>query len=258
MADALTERAEFAGRLARAAGALANRYFNRELDFVAETKSRQDYVSVADRAVEAFIRAELSRAFPDDTMLGEETGGTVAERTWIVDPIDGTLNFVHGVHYWCVSIAWLEDGQRRIAAIYDPAPDELFVAARGSGAFCNGVPIHVSDCDALDRALHRHWLRASSRPRNAARAQTGLVQCGRGDQGHGRGRADAGARRCRTVRSVPRAPYARVGRRSPVCCWSRRLAAACCPTPARRACCTAAQSSHPTPNCSTRLTRRSA
>ena len=125
--DRLAERAEFAGRLARAAGALANRYFNRELDFVAETKSRQDYVSVADRAVEAFIRAELSRAFPDDTMLGEETGGTVAERTWVVDPIDGTLNFVHGVHYWCVSIAWLEDGQRRIAAIYDPAPDELFI-----------------------------------------------------------------------------------------------------------------------------------
>ena len=164
MANALAERVEFAGRLARAAGALANRYFNRELDFVAETKSRQDYVSVADRAVEAFIRAELSRAFPDDTMLGEETGGTVAERTWVVDPIDGTLNFIHGVHYWCVSIAWLEDGQRRIAAIYDPAPDELFVAARGSGAFCNGAPIHVSDCDALDRALigigfvHRHDL----------------------------------------------------------------------------------------------------
>ena len=164
MADSLAERAEFAGRLARAAGALANRYFKRELAFVVETKSRQDYVSAADRAVEAFIRAELTRAYPYDAMLGEETGGTVAERTWVVDPIDGTLNFIHGVHYWCISIAWLEHGQRRIGAIYDPAPDELFVAASGCGATCNGAPIHVSDCNALDRALlalgyvHRHDL----------------------------------------------------------------------------------------------------
>lgn len=166
MASNLAERADFAGRLARAAGALANRYFKRELDFVVETKSQQDYVSAADRAVEAFIRAELARAWPDEAMLGEETGGTVAARTWIVDPIDGTLNFVHGVHYWCVAIAWLEDGKRRIGAIYDPAPDELFVAASGGGAFCNGAPIHVSHCDALDRALlalgyvHRHDLDA--------------------------------------------------------------------------------------------------
>ena len=137
MTQSLAARAEFAGRLARAAGALANRYFKHELQFVTETKSRQDYVSVADRAVEAFIRAELARAYPDDAMLGEETGGDVAERTWVVDPIDGTLNFVHGVHFWCVSIAWLEDGQRRIGAIYDPCPDELFVAASGTGG---GVP----------------------------------------------------------------------------------------------------------------------
>ena len=162
----LADRAEFAGRLARAAGALANRYFNRELTFVVEAKSPQDYVSAADRAVEAFIRAELARAYPAETMLGEETGGTVGERTWVVDPIDGTLNFVHGVHYWCVSIAWLEHGRRTIGAIFDPAPDELFVAARGEGATCNGAPMQVSGCASLDRALlalgyvHRHDLAA--------------------------------------------------------------------------------------------------
>ncbi len=164
MTQSLAARTAFAGQLARAAGALANRYFKHELEFVTETKSRQDYVSVADRAVEAFIRAELARAYPDDTMLGEETGGDVGERTWVVDPIDGTLNFVHGVHFWCVSIAWLEAGQRRIGVIYDPCPDELFVAATGAGASCNGVPIHVSACAALDRALlgvgyvHRHGI----------------------------------------------------------------------------------------------------
>ncbi len=187
MADALAQRAEFAGRLARAAGALANRYFRHELDFVVETKSQQDYVSAADRAVETFIRAELARAYPGDAMLGEETGGDLGERTWIVDPIDGTLNFVHGVHFWCVSIAWLENGQRRIGAIYDPCPDELFVAASGGGAFFNGAPIHVSACDSLDRALlslgyvHRHELETHlALTRELSRAGAAIKDMGAG------------------------------------------------------------------------------
>jgi myo-inositol-1(or 4)-monophosphatase len=183
----LAERLEFAGRLARAAGALANRYFTHELDFAIEAKSPQDYVSVADRAVEAFIRAEVSRAYPDDAMLGEETGGDVGERTWVVDPIDGTLNFVHGVHFWCVSIAWLEDGQRRIAAIYDPAPDELFTAASRCGAHCNGVRMQVSRCEALERAMlgvayvHRHDLeRDLALRRELARAGAAIKDMGAG------------------------------------------------------------------------------
>ncbi len=162
MTGALSERARFAGKLARDAGALANRYFNRELAFVVESKSQQDFVSAADREVEKFIRSEIARAWPGDTMLGEESGGNLGERAWVVDPIDGTLNFVHGVHFWCVSIAWLEHGERRIGAIYDPAPDELFLGERGAGAFCNDTPMRVSTCATIDQALigmgyvHRH------------------------------------------------------------------------------------------------------
>jgi myo-inositol-1(or 4)-monophosphatase len=160
-------RALFAAELAREAGRVANRYFRGELTFAVEAKDGpQDFVSVADRAVENLIRDAIARRFPDDTMLGEETGGSIADRLWLVDPIDGTLNFVHGVRYWCVSIAYLEHGERRVAAIYDPSLDESFVAVHGSGATCNGVPIHVSSCPSLSQALlvhgyvHRHDLDA--------------------------------------------------------------------------------------------------
>ena len=163
--DGLADRAQFAGALARDAGALARRYFLGELAFTAEAKGEaQDWVSVADHAVEQHIRDALAQRFPQDSMLGEEGGGTVADRLWVVDPIDGTLNFVHGMRYWCVSIAYVEHGVRRAAAIYDPSQDELFTAAAGAGAACNGAPMRVSACRSLDRALisqgyvHRHNL----------------------------------------------------------------------------------------------------
>jgi myo-inositol-1(or 4)-monophosphatase len=159
------DRAAFACELARSAGALANRYFRHELDYRAEAKhGPQDYVSAADREVEAHIRAAVLAAFPGDAMLGEETGGVESDRLWVVDPIDGTLNFVHGVRYWCVSIAYVENGRRCIAAVYDPSAGELFHAVAGRGAWCNGAALHVSGCTALSDALlaqgyvHRHAL----------------------------------------------------------------------------------------------------
>lgn len=184
----LDARLEFAAALAREAGALALRYFSHELDYAAESKgSVQDWVSVADRSVEALCRARLADAFPDDTMLGEEGGGTIGDRTWVIDPIDGTLNFVHGVHYWCVSIAFLEDGVRRIGAVYDAPYAELFLAAAGRGAQANGRPIHASRCPSLDRALlvhgyvYRHDLDAHLRLRRA------LIESGAEVKDHGAG-----------------------------------------------------------------------
>jgi myo-inositol-1(or 4)-monophosphatase len=149
----LTARAAFARELAGEAGALALRYFHRQIEFRAETKGPQDWVSAADRAVEAHIRAALARAFPDDAMLGEEGGGALGERLWVVDPIDGTINFVHGVRYWCVSIAFVADGVRQLGVIHDPSLDELFWALRGEGAWCGTSRLAVSTCTSLDRAL---------------------------------------------------------------------------------------------------------
>jgi hypothetical protein len=122
-------RALFAQRLAREAGALALRYFHRELAYTAESKGvAQDWVSIADRAVEDHCRAQLAAAFPDDTMLGEESGGAIADDGWIIDPIDGTLNFVHGVRYWCVSIVF-------IAAA---SADRRFTTRRTTSSFSRG------------------------------------------------------------------------------------------------------------------------
>lgn len=181
-------RAHFAGELAREAGALALRYFRRELAYTPESKGvAQDWVSIADRAVEDHCRARLAAAFPGDTMLGEESGGDVADQAWIIDPIDGTLNFVHGVRYWCVSIVFIAGGRRVIGAVYDPPHDELFFARMAAGATLNGAPMRVSDCSRLDRALivhgyvQRHDLDASLKLRRA------LIDAGAEVKDHGAG-----------------------------------------------------------------------
>jgi myo-inositol-1(or 4)-monophosphatase len=179
---ALAERARFAGALARKAGALARRYFTGDLRYTAESKGLQDLVSEADREVEALIRCALAEQYPADAVLGEEGGGNVGERTWVIDPIDGTHNFVHGMRYWCVSIACVAGTAREVAAICDPSLDELFVAARGLGATCNDDPIRVSTCDALDRALvangyvHRHPLDLHIATRRALLAAGAVVK----------------------------------------------------------------------------------
>ncbi len=113
IAAEIDARARFARSLARQAGALAQRYFLRELAYSPQAKGPQDWVSAADRGVEALIRTELARAFPSDSMLGEEDGGALGANAWIVDPIDGTINFIHGVRYWCISIAFLVEGARQ-------------------------------------------------------------------------------------------------------------------------------------------------
>jgi myo-inositol-1(or 4)-monophosphatase len=154
MTDAeLAARANFARHLAREAGALALRYFRREIAFVVEAKALQDFVSAADHAVEALIRERLALKFPSDAMLGEEGGGELGRHLWVVDPIDGTLNFVHGVRYWCVAIGFIVGGERKIGVIYDPSLDELFWAARGGGAWSDDTLIHVSPRDRIDHAL---------------------------------------------------------------------------------------------------------
>jgi myo-inositol-1(or 4)-monophosphatase len=181
-------RARFAADLARDAGALALRYFHRELAYTPESKGeQQDWVSIADRAVEAHCRARLAAAFPNDAMLGEETGGAIGEHAWIIDPIDGTLNFVHGVRYWCVSVVFVERGERRIGVVYDPPHDELFAAVAGRGAMLNDHPMRVSACTRLDRALvmqgyvQRHDFDAHLRLRRA------LILAGAEVKDHGAG-----------------------------------------------------------------------
>lgn len=107
-------------------------------------------------AVEQEIRARIERRFPSHTFLGEESGGSTAAGVpfrWIVDPIDGTTNFAHGLALFCTSIALEVDGEVVVGVVYDPIAEELFTAERGQGARLNGRPIHVTRVGTLIDSL---------------------------------------------------------------------------------------------------------
>jgi len=118
-----------------------------------EVKGLQDWVSNADKSVEDLIRAALGKAFPDDSIVGEEHANKQGSSafTWVIDPIDGTTNFVNSTPGWCVVLACVQDGETVIAAICDPIPKETYTAIKGQGAKLNGVAIHCSPLDSLDK-----------------------------------------------------------------------------------------------------------
>jgi len=111
-----------------------------------DTKSTDtDLVTRVDKESEAIIRDIISSAFPDHVILGEEEGQTgTGKFRWIVDPLDGTLNYAHGFPMYCSSVALEVDGEIIVGAIYDSVRDELFTAVKGNGAYNNGAPIQVS------------------------------------------------------------------------------------------------------------------
>jgi len=137
---------------ARAAGAL--HAARSSMTFHVEHKSTIDLVTEVDRACEDAIRAVLARHTPDIPVLGEEGGGAhdVATR-WVVDPLDGTTNFVHGYPFYAVSIALEVDGKSEVGVILDAVRRQEFTARRGAGAACNGARLRVSDRKTLATAL---------------------------------------------------------------------------------------------------------
>lgn len=143
--DELDARLRAASDMVREAGAAALRHFRARERLAIEHKGPQDLVSLADRESEALIRARLAAAFPEDAVLGEEQGGTEAARLWVIDPIDGTANFLKGLPYWCVALAFVADGATRLALTYDPVHDELFAARKGGGAWRDGQPVRVAE-----------------------------------------------------------------------------------------------------------------
>ncbi|WP_300617899.1 inositol monophosphatase family protein [Dokdonella sp.] len=141
-------------RAARAAGNIILRYMNRldSLDVV--EKQRHDYVSEVDRMAEAEILRELKRAYPRDAFLGEESGKIGDSRNvWVIDPLDGTRNYLRGFPHFSVSIGLLENGEPTLGVVYDPLRDELFTADRGNGAYLNDRRIRVGRRDGLSGAL---------------------------------------------------------------------------------------------------------
>nr|WP_245304415.1 inositol monophosphatase family protein [Hoeflea olei] len=149
----MSERLEFALDIARRAGDFANAHFKAFDSLVIESKGHQDLVSNADKDTETLVRAAIEERFPDDGIVGEEHGrkhGT-SGYDWVIDPIDGTANFVRGIPQWCVAIAVAHQGRTVIGVINEPSSGEVFHALRGGGAFCNGKPVRVSQATRLDQ-----------------------------------------------------------------------------------------------------------
>lgn len=140
-------------RAARAGADIVQAGFFQPLE--TEMKSAVDPVTQIDRASEDAIRAVIGTHFPEDRILGEEGGGGDWRegRIWIVDPLDGTVNYVHRVPQVAVSVALWEDGRPLVGVIVDVARNDNFVAVAGEGATLNGDPIHVSETASLDRSL---------------------------------------------------------------------------------------------------------
>jgi myo-inositol-1(or 4)-monophosphatase len=171
----MPDRYAVAQDVARRAGRLALQYWHERAQLTVEMKGPQDFVSRADRDVEALIRREIAAACPDDRFLGEEAAASYVgdfDRCWVVDPIDGTHNFLRGVPYWNVAIAYVEAGRAQIGVVFDAVHDELYRAKRGAGAWCEAqapaTRLHASSTAVLagayvalghhDRAPDRRYL----------------------------------------------------------------------------------------------------
>ena len=150
----LDNRLRVAEVVIREAGRVAAEHFARRGLLRIDRKGAQDLVSEADRACEDLIVAGLARLFPSDGFIGEERGsrGADAAAVWVIDPIDGTHNFLTGVTFWCMSVGLVAAGELVLGIIYHPLAAELYSARKGGGAFLNGQPIKVSGETELTHA----------------------------------------------------------------------------------------------------------
>ena len=136
----LSERRDFATEVCEEAGLLAKKFFADRVNLIVDQKGAQDWVSEADKNVETFIRQRIAEAWPKDGVYGEEHGAVAGESgfDWVIDPIDGTTNFVNGIPAWTIVLAGVTEGQTEIGVIHDPNVDETFVATRGETARVRG------------------------------------------------------------------------------------------------------------------------
>jgi myo-inositol-1(or 4)-monophosphatase len=118
-------------------------------------KGAIDLVTEVDGKSEAFLIGKIRKRFPEHRIVAEESGESSGGDccAWFLDPLDGTVNFVHGLPVFCVSIGYMVDGDHRLGVVYDPTRDECFSAEKGGGALLNGEPIRVSQENDLDKAL---------------------------------------------------------------------------------------------------------
>ena len=138
---------------ARTAGDILRKGYGKKIQI--ERKSEIDLVTEIDRQSETYLVKSIRAKFPDHRVITEERGVLAGtnDYTWYIDPLDGTVNYAHGVPIFSVSIAYGRDGQIILAGIYDPMQEEYFCAERGAGSWVNGNILHVSDEATLDQSL---------------------------------------------------------------------------------------------------------
>ena len=149
----LKELLDFAVVLARGAGDITLKYFRKQPE--TSKKSDGSFVTIADREAESYLRRQIAKRFPEDGVLGEEEGEVAGRsgRRWILDPIDGTFAFVHGVPFYGVLIALEIEYEMSVGVINIPVLGEIVSAAKGCGCFLNGEATRVSTTSKLDEAL---------------------------------------------------------------------------------------------------------
>jgi myo-inositol-1(or 4)-monophosphatase len=146
-------------RAARRAGSIINRASLDGGGIKVRAKQARDFVTQVDESAEQAVIDVVRKAYPEHGFLAEESGASAgaaegkAEYVWIIDPLDGTTNFIHGFPQYCVSIAVRHRGALAHAVVYDPGRNELFTASKGRGAFLNDRRIRVSKCARLEEAL---------------------------------------------------------------------------------------------------------
>jgi myo-inositol-1(or 4)-monophosphatase len=138
--------------LAREAGKILRDGYGKEHDV--QFKGVIDLVTEIDHRSEKFLLGEIKRRWADSRFVAEESGESGhGELIWFIDPLDGTVNYAHGVPIFCVSIACAWEGQTRLGVVHDPMRDEMFTAERGCGSSLNGHPVHISHTAELQQAL---------------------------------------------------------------------------------------------------------
>ncbi len=174
----LQRRRSVAEEAALAAAAVHTRYRPTAVEYETKNGNPRDLVSIVDTEAQIAAKSVIEAAFPGEPIIGEEDGTTrqqqaevLADHGWLIDPLDGTFNYLHGFPDFSSTIAFVEAGQPIAAATYAPIIGELFTAARGLGASLNGEPISVSPRHGLDRALVNIWLGNQDDEDAAARTQ---------------------------------------------------------------------------------------
>jgi myo-inositol-1(or 4)-monophosphatase len=152
MADLeIRTRLDFAKKLTKKAGEKAIVFFESIGDLIVQQKGAQDLVSNADLEVEVFIRKRIAESYPNDGIVGEEHANVegTSGYTWVIDPVDGTANFLTAIPSWCVVLACVHDDQTKLGVVYEPSHNEMFWGAMGAGAFLNDKPMQVSPSTTL-------------------------------------------------------------------------------------------------------------